>query len=101
MEERRAGEYITLETRSEAHDKVDKQRRYAQILECLREYGAMTAKECAVKMQKKGYIPTSERNYTAPRMTELGKAGIVEPIGKKVCAYTGRTVSVWALRKTA
>ena len=31
----------------------------------------MTAKEIAVEMYKKGYIPSDERNFTAPRLTEL------------------------------
>lgn len=98
MDERMCGEFTTLETRSEAYEKVDKQRRYSQIIECLIEGHALTAKECAVMMMQKGYIPTSERNFVAPRLTEMGHAGVVEPIGKKLCAYTGKKVSVWALR---
>ena len=97
MEYRKAGEVVTLETRSEAEAKVDKNRRYSQIRECLKENGELTAKECAVIMMQKGYIPTSERNFVSPRMTEMGKQGVVEPIGKKKCAYTGKTVTVWAL----
>ena len=89
MEQRLAGEYLTHETRALSHEKVDKQKRYSQIVECLIEGKELTAKECAVMMMQKGYIPTSERNYVSPRMTELGKKGIVEPIGKKV--------AVWAL----
>lgn len=97
MEQRRPGETPTLETRSEAEGTVNKQRRYKEIIECLRE-GDMTAKECAVVMMKKGYIPTSERNFTAPRLTEMSKIGMVEPIGKKKCSYTGRTVAVYTVR---
>lgn len=99
MEKRNAGEIPTLETRAEAEAKVDKQLRYRQIIECLRENGDMTAKECAVQMMKKGYIPTSERNFTAPRMTEMSQTGLIEPIGKKKCTYTGRTVAIYALRE--
>jgi hypothetical protein len=49
-------------------------------------------------MMNKGYIPTSERNFTAPRVTEMSKTGLVEPIGKKKCKYTGRTVAVYTVR---
>jgi hypothetical protein len=100
MEIRQAGEIPTLETRGEAHEKVDKQKRYSQIIECLKEDGnhGLTAKECAVLMMQKGYIPTSERNFTAPRLTEMSQNGIVEPIGKKLCQYTGHKVAVYALR---
>lgn len=104
MEERTAGEYTTLETRAESHETVDKQKRYSQIIECLLEAEkgqkiGLTAKECAVMMMQKGYIPTSERNFCSPRLTELGKMGKVEPIGKKVCSFTGKKVSVWAIRR--
>ena len=104
MEERMIGEFTTLETRSESHEKVDKQKRYSQIIECLLEAEkgqerGLTAKECAVMMMQKGYIPTSERKVCSPRLTELGKMGRVEPIGKKICSFTGKKVSVWALRK--
>ena len=96
MLERRYGEMTTLDTRAEAHEKVDKKKRYSQILECMTE--PLTAKECAVKMWKKGYIPTSERNFTAPRMTELSQKGVIEPIGKKKCEWTGKTVAVYGVR---
>ena len=97
MNERRYGEYTTLETRKEAHEQVDKQKRYQEILECLKGQ-KLTAKEIAVKMFDKGYIPTTERNFTAPRLTELSQKGIVEPIGKKKCQYTGKTVAVYEVR---
>ena len=97
MEERRYGEYTTLETRNEAHEQVDKSKRYKEILECLGKE-KLTAKEIAVKMFHKGYIPTTERNFTAPRLTELSQKGIVEPVGKKKCQYTGKTVAVYEVR---
>ena len=57
----------------------------------------MTAKEIAVEMFNRGYIPTSERNFAAPRLTELSRNGVVEPVGKQRCKYTGKTVCVYAL----
>lgn len=94
---RNPGEYTTYDTRSLANESVDRRMRYEQVLECLREK-PMTAKEVAVEMMNKGYIPTSERNFTAPRLTELSQRGLVEPIGKTTCEYTGKTVAVYALR---
>ena len=93
---RRVGEYVPYETRGEAHETVDKQLRYRQILEVLKGR-EMTAKEVAVEMQRVGYIPTTERNFTAPRLTELSQNGVVEAIGKKRCQYTGKTVAVYAI----
>ena len=88
---------ITYETRTESYEKVDKTLRYSQILECL-DGKEMTAKEIAVEMFKRGYIPSDERNFTAPRLTELSIKGIVEPTEKKKCSYTGKTVSVYRIR---
>lgn len=88
---------ITNETRRESFDIVDKEKRYAQIIECLKLRGNQTAKELALTMCEKGYVPCDERNLTAPRLTELTKKGIVKPVGKKTCQWTGRTVAVYAL----
>ena len=98
MEARRYGEDPRLEAREEANKAVDRQKRYRQILDCLEERGASTAKQVAVWMCLSGYIPTSERNYTAPRLTEMCRMGMVEPVGKTRCTYTGKTVTVYDLR---
>lgn len=97
MIERRSGEYVPYDTRAEANDSVDRAKRYSQIIECLREVPKQTAKEIATMMYWKGYIPYAERNFTAPRLTEMSHSGIVEPIGKKQCQWTGRTVAVYGL----
>ena len=88
---------ITFETRHEANETVDKQKRYMQIIEILGDK-EMTAKEIAVEMYKRGYVPTPERNFAAPRLTELSINGIVEPIGKRTCQYTGKTVAFYKMR---
>ena len=103
MENRLFGDPVTPSTRAEAHETIDKQKRYRQILECLYEakrlgLAGLTAKECAVMMMQKGYIPTSERNFSAPRLSEMAQEGMVEPVGKTICKYTGKKVAVYALR---
>ena len=100
MEKRQPGEYTTYDTRGEANEKVDRQKRYNQILEILRDFPeGLTAKECAVQMMRRKYIPTSERNFVSPRMTEMMYLGIVEPIGKKICKYTHKRVAVYVIRR--
>lgn len=89
---------ITFETRSEANDTVDKKKRYRQILEILQGGKEMTAKEIAVEMCQRGYVPTPERNFAAPRLTELSIKGLVEPCGKQKCTYTGKTVALYKMR---
>lgn len=88
---------ITFETRRESLDALDKEKRYIQILSVL-EDKEMTAKEIAVELFKKGLIPTSERNFVSPRLTEMSIDGRVEPTGKKKCSYTGKRVSVYKRR---
>lgn len=97
MIERKAGEITTFDTRAEAYEKVDKQKRYKQILEVLGDK-ELTAKEIAVDMWQRGMIPTAERNFTAPRLTELSYKGLVEHVGKKRCVWTGKTVTVFRAR---
>ena len=101
MIERKKGEMVTLDTRHDANLSVDRAKRYSQIIEVLTELNRLTAKEIAVIMQKKGYIPTAERNFTSPRLTELAQKGVVEPIGKTTCEYTGRVVTVWELTEVS
>lgn len=67
--------------------------RYIQILNRLDK--PKTAKELAVELFDLGFIPSTERNYTAPRLTELEKMGYVKAVDKKKCEYTGKTVAVY------
>lgn len=97
MEKRRPGENITHEMRALSNETTVKELRYRQILNCLGDR-KMTAKEVAVAMHLRGYTPTDERNFAAPRLTELSKMGLVEPVGKKRCQYTGKMVSVYEVR---
>lgn len=94
LERRLPGEITSFDTRKESYDTVDKRKRYTQIKEILLN-NDLTAKEVAVEMFKKGYVPTPERNFSAPRLTELCENGQVEIIGKKRCSYTGKKVSVY------
>lgn len=97
---RRYGEDPRLEAREEANKAVDRQKRYKQILDCLNERGPSTAKEIAVWICLTGQATTSDRNLSAPRLTELCEKGKVEPIGKTKCRYTGKTVTVYGLRES-
>lgn len=91
---------IQRETRSEANNTVNKTKRRAEILSILSEFpDGLTAKETAVLMYSKGMIPTTERNFTAPRLNELEYDGIVEVCGKRKCMYTHKNVSVYRVRQ--
>lgn len=97
MEARRPGENPMQTARAEAHETVDKEKRCQQILEVMTE--PMTAKEVAIELFVHGYVPTADRNYSAPRLTEMTRDGRVQPIGRKKCTYTGKSVTIYARRE--
>ena len=86
---------ITQETRQMSFaDIQDKTKiRYIQTLNRLDE--PKSAKELAVELFELGFIPSTERNFTAPRLTELEKMGMVKAIDKKKCQYTGKKVAIY------
>lgn len=86
---------ITMQTRQMSFEdmQLKKKIRYEQILSRLDK--PKTAKEIAVELFELGLIPSTERNYTQPRLTELCKKGIVRVVNKKKCQYTGKTVAVY------
>lgn len=88
---------VTLETRHESNEKLNRNLRCQQVLEILEESGPLTAKEIAVRMCEKGFTNSTERNWSAPRLSELEFEGKVQVIGKKTCAYSGKTVAVYRL----
>lgn len=92
---------ITQETRLASEAAVNKAKRYEQIKKTLIYAPESSAKEVAVIMYQNGWTPSPDRNYSAPRLTELEEKGIVEIVGTKRCGYTGRTVAVYALKEDA
>lgn len=59
--------------------------------------GVKTAKEVAVELFELEQIPSTERNYTAPRLTEMERKGWVKSIEKKKCQYTGKKVAIYEI----
>ena len=80
---------ITQYTRQMSFEDIKPKRkiRYEQILDRLMT-GPKTAKEIAIELFELGMIPSTERNYTAPRLTELEKMELVKVIDKKKCQYS-------------
>lgn len=74
---------------------IYKTKRYIQILNRLNK--PKTAKQLAVELFELGFIPSTERNYTAPRLTELEKMGYVKVTSKIKCKYTGKTVAEYEI----
>lgn len=91
---------ITYETRKEGHESViDKKKdRHNLILDILGDR-QMTVSEIVKAMLDSGVIAYYDRNFVAPRLTELKDAGIVEVVGKRTCIMSGKNVAVWAAVK--
>lgn len=89
---------ITQYTRQMSFEDIKPKRkiRYEQILDRLLT-GPKTAKEIAIELFDLGMIPSTERNYTAPRLTELEKMELVKVIDKKKCQYSGKTVAIYEI----
>lgn len=83
---------ITKETRVESLNELDKTKRYEEIRYALKnEANGLTARELAKK------LGSEERNYVAPRLTELTRKNEVEVISKRYDKKTKRNVAVYAL----
>lgn len=91
------GELTTLDNRADSDEKVNRAKRYQQILEILEDFKMATAKEIAVEMKKRGYARTDERNLTAPRLTEMLSDGRVDVCGKIYDTNTNRHVTVFEI----
>ena len=87
---------IEQETRIDSLHKVDRKRRCFQIRDVLKNNKeGMTAREISKAL---GF---SERNYVAPRLTEMKIRGEVEVVGKSYDYETDRMVSVYKLKEVA
>ena len=88
---------ITKETRRESYDailpKVKKRSRL--ILETLGDR-QMTASEITEELVAAGKIPYFNRNYVAPRLTELKDIGVLETVGRRKATRSDATEAVWA-----
>ena len=88
---------ITETTREKSYGKIRKNvgKRHLLILKILGER-QMTAMELAKAMYDLGNIPRCERNFAAPRLTELQTLGLVKVVGKRKDEATSRNVALWA-----
>lgn len=92
---------IPTETRRESYETIlsTLTARQKTVLQILQECGNLTAQEIAAELHRSGITPTDERNFAAPRLTELADSGLVQAVGKKICGKTGRRVTVWSVIK--
>lgn len=92
----------TKETRRKSYEAVRPKvnQRCRLILETLgsRE---MTVSEITDELVEAGKIPYYNRNYVAPRLTELKDMGVVETCGRRKSTKSQATEAVWKIKKEA
>lgn len=90
----------TKETRKASYEAVlpKVKERSRLILETLgnRE---MTVSEITDELVEKGKLPYYNRNYVAPRLTELKDMGVVETCGRRRSTRSTATEAVWRRKK--
>lgn len=94
MEKARPGASVTHENRGLSNEKVDRAPLYREILAALEKYGPLTARECSYRISG-----IANRQYTAPRFTELMEKGKVEAYGSKIDEVSRRSVTVYRIRE--
>lgn len=92
----------TRMTRRQSYDAVlpNREKRCRLILETLgsRE---MTASEITEELVAAGRIPYFNRNYVAPRLTEMKQMGILKTVGRRKATRSDATEAVWARVESA
>ena len=87
---------ITKETRRESYENIlpKVKDRARTILEVLGSR-SMTVSEITDELVAEGVLPYFNRNYVAPRLTELKDMGIVEVCGRRKATRSDATEAVW------
>lgn len=93
---------IAKATRRQSYDAIlpKREKRCRLILETLGSR-QMTASEITEELVESGKIPYFNRNYVAPRLTELKEIGILETVGRRKATRSDATESVWARVQTS
>ena len=87
---------ITRTTRRESYDAVIPKTaaRRRLVLDTLGGR-QMTASEIVAELVQAGEIPYYDRNYVAPRLTELKADGLIETVGRRRSGRSGKMEAVW------
>lgn len=86
----------TKQTRRESYENVlpKVKERARLVLETLGGR-SMTVSEITEELVAAGRIPYFNRNYVAPRLTELKDMGIVETCGRRKATRSDATEAIW------
>ena len=87
---------ITRETRRASYEDVlPKVKDRARLILATLGNRSMTVSEITDELVAAGEIPYDNRNYVAPRLTELKDMGVVETCGRRKSTRSTATEAVW------
>ena len=91
---------ITKTTRRQSYDAVlpKTAKRSRLILETLGDR-QMTASEITEELVKNGTIPYFNRNFVAPRLTELKELEVIETVGRRKATRSDAQEAVWVRKE--
>lgn len=91
---------ITRDTRRRSYSAIRPKcgKRCRLILETLGDR-QMTASEITEELLATGKIPYFNRNFVAPRLTELKEIGIIETVGRRKATRSDAKEAVWARKE--
>ena len=86
----------TMETRRESYTAIQpKVNKRSNLILATLGTKEMTVSEIAEELVKAGVVPYFNRNYVAPRLTEMKDMGIVETCGRRKSTRSNANESVW------
>ena len=86
----------TRETRRASYEDVlPKVKDRARLILATLGNRSMTVSEITDELVEAGEIPYYNRNYVAPRLTELKDMGVVETCGRRKSTRSNATEAVW------
>ena len=95
-------ENITRQTRRASYDAVlPKVTERSRLILATLGNREMTVSEIADELVAVGEIPYFNRNFVAPRLTEMKGMDIVETCGRRKSTRSGATEAVWRRKKEA
>lgn len=87
---------IVEETRRAGYESVvDKRADRSDVILSILGSKQMTVSEIVKALLDDGIIKYYDRNFVAPRLTELKEAGKVKVVGKRKCIMSGKMIAVW------
>lgn len=93
---RKKTDKTTKETRRESYEAVlPKVKDRARLILATLGNRELTVSEITDELVAAGEIPYYNRNYVAPRLTELKDMGIVETCGRRKSTHSPATEAVW------